>query len=208
MNVPQLSEVTAGPLIGKGSFKCVFSVVDRPDLVLIVREHNDEDGNTLSEENAMLLDLEARGFPVAKFLRLGDFDGHEAGLMHRYVIGSRDEHWLKFLDVLNEQTVQDIGKIRELLKKTYVDDLQFLVDADGRVFLSDPLAFWPIGPTSADCFWQEMESLCDAFEAIARYCIIVREGKHPRPETELQMYAEHQQFHPILDMPLTRNAAA
>ncbi|MCA9202349.1 MAG: RHS repeat-associated core domain-containing protein, partial [Planctomycetales bacterium] len=131
-----------GEQIGQGAIKAVFEVEGAPDKVMLVSKFDDpaEFARVVKQESAVLQDLASKGLPVAEFEQI-TVNGRLALLQKRFVANSKDIVRGKVdPGLLNQNTLDDLGKIRTTLQQQgiAVEDLQFLIDADGRVVIADP----------------------------------------------------------------------
>jgi len=145
-----------GQLLGRGGNKDVFAYGNNR-AVGILRSGKHPD--LISDELRMLDDLDEVGLPTVNARRIS-VDGQPAIIMDQYAQGSKDIVRLQNGKVritgdsplLNEQSIADLQSIRKTMKEKNIkiDDLQFLIDKDGRIVVADPLKVYSNTPPSAN----------------------------------------------------------
>jgi len=142
--------------------KDAFSVKDREDLALVIRMNRPKGAGSITAEIKTLRALAQKDFPVAEILEYGyypiDGEAHPALLMRRYVSSSktlvrrvskqtaRVEGWQgRAMEIFDSpQKIQNgldsLGFIAGKLRSSpghAVDDIQFLIDGNGRFVIND-----------------------------------------------------------------------
>jgi hypothetical protein len=104
----------------------------------------------LKKELDSLATLDYLGLPVPEIVGKTVIDGKPAYIMKKYVQGSKDICRTVGQEVvavgsgtsphLNQNSIQDLKAIKFQLKdkNLSVNDLQFLIDSDGHVYIADP----------------------------------------------------------------------
>ncbi len=146
---------TLGKKLGEGSEKDVYSLVEHPNVVMGISTSEDVEGaiGRLREEVNLLNTLALMGIPVAEVIGIIDYKGRAAVVMTRYAEGSKGivtndkENFNAPVRVgnsahLNAKSIEDLNLIMKKFQKedVQIDDIQFLIGADGTVVVSDPLA--------------------------------------------------------------------
>lgn len=154
----EFKDAKLGKRLGnESSEKDVYELVDHPDLVIGISKIDggyDAQLKRLKEEMDDLSKLKNHGLPVVEINGLTTHNGTPAIVMKKYAQGSKDivtyskeigayNKPLRIGDspLLNEYTIKDLTQILNTMgnKQLKIDDLQFLINRDGRVFISDPL---------------------------------------------------------------------
>jgi|GEM_PF-2338316 len=139
---PKYIDVKLGKRLGQGGKKFSYVAADDPSIAVLKMKKDGQDPKDLIEEIGYLIDAKKAGLPVVEFDGMSMHDGTFSMIMDYYAGGS-----LKLLDetpsTLNINTLEDLAAIKKKLLNDglYVGDIQFLVDADGKVFLADPMDF-------------------------------------------------------------------
>ncbi|HEY4238886.1 MAG TPA: DUF4157 domain-containing protein [Kofleriaceae bacterium] len=145
-----------GKPLGSGGEKRVYAIEGHDDLVIGVVEGDKGSTARLQEEKALMDELKGEGMPVVDIQEITTFEGKPAVIMKRFMQGSKDvvkytgaqnnpkNRQLRYVGespYLNETSVADLQKIAKLMKTAPVkiDDLQFLIGADGHIVIADPL---------------------------------------------------------------------
>lgn len=146
-----------GRELGRGASKTAFELRARPDRVVVIhRDSGRGDLETATDERERLDKLIKAGVPTAPILALGtvniptfsydhNLNGgiYGAQLMKRYASSNRCNRREvdRVVGLLNERSIASATAIYEALVEAdlYVFDLQFLIDEDGSVVVSDPL---------------------------------------------------------------------
>jgi hypothetical protein len=158
----QINRSDLGPLIGRGTVKDVYAYgVDQVVAVL----KPGQDPNTISTEIKKLNWLQTQGFPTVQ-ANLATVDGHPAMVMDRYAEGSNGILESGSSQFLNQQSIDDLTKIRNLMngkQKFSFNDLQFLVDRQGHVVMADPENMY-----QDDSFLKSNNRLIDSLIGVAQ----------------------------------------
>lgn len=151
----EFKDAKLGKRLGnESSEKDVYELVDHPDLVIgiskVVGDYNVK-LNRLKKEIDDLNKLKNEGLPVVEYNGLTTHNGTPAIVMKKYAQGSKDivandktnfSAPIRVGDsqLLNETSIKDLTKILLDLKnkKIQIEDLQFLIDKDGRLVITDP----------------------------------------------------------------------
>lgn len=147
--VPIIVNGKQANVIGTGGNKIAYAVDEK---TVIAKLKPGKSQSALKEEVAKLKQLDDLGFPVVK-AKMTTHEGAPAMIMDRYAQGSkeivarnsktRNIELVPNADtsLLNGNSVRDLQAIRARMvdKKVSVNDLQFLISKDGRVFIADPL---------------------------------------------------------------------
>jgi len=125
----------------------VFAVQGRDDIVIGILRNDDV--ALLEAEIGLLNRLKAAGVPTVKVLGITTHDGRPAIVMERMVLGSKNVVNSKKgkveivgeSELLNARSIKDLNLIKKRMQKAQirVHDLQFLIGADGRVVVADPV---------------------------------------------------------------------
>lgn len=127
--------------LGEGAFKRAYTVKGSAHLVMLTVMQN-EDCSEVREELKSLRLLHENGVPATKVYATYNGKHGYGYIAKRYRIGNRCRHedGLQLLEALNARSLRSIQIIRETLwtKRIVCGDLQFLVDYDGALVVSDP----------------------------------------------------------------------
>lgn len=177
-----------GPRIGSGGQKIVYALRDEPDLVISILKPI-TDPKVIAEEAAMLAQVEAAGLPVAKHVCQTTHGGVPAAVMRRYAEGSKTT--VRNIDGcmttvgesrhLNQRSIDDLEQIRQTMvdRGIRISDLQFLIDHDGAVSISDPLEI-KVGTPPSRTNLKTIELLIEAaHQSIARRAAAAGGGSPP-----------------------------
>ncbi|MEG4323800.1 hypothetical protein QUB37_13140 [Microcoleus sp. AT3-A2] len=145
----EYENVVLGERIGSGGNKDVYAIQGRNDLAIgILRRGEIEELNT---EIETLQKVESQGLQTIEVLGTTTHNGRPAIIMKKYAQGSKgivrsiggipERVDGADISLLNQKSIDDLEKIRAILqrKKIYIDDLQFLIAEDGRVYITDPI---------------------------------------------------------------------
>jgi hypothetical protein len=145
----EYENVVLGERIGSGGNKDVYAIQGRNDLAIgILRRGEIEELNT---EIEVLQRIESQGLQTIEVLGTTTHNGRPAIMMKKYAQGSKGIVRSKGgvpervdsadIRLLNQNSIDDLEKIHSILqrKKIYIDDLQFLIAEDGRVYITDPI---------------------------------------------------------------------
>jgi hypothetical protein len=146
--VEKYKDAPLGQKVGSGGNKDVYAIEgDNEHVIAILRPGKPAAG--LDEEIALIKKLEGEGVPTVEILGKTTHNGQPAVVMERLEQGSKDVVKLDGgkirrvgnSDLLNEQSVADLRRIKQTMTDAplKVDDLQFLIGADGHVVVADPL---------------------------------------------------------------------
>ncbi len=148
-----------GERIGKGGNKEVFEIKGDTDNVLVT--HLDgKPADTIQKELEVWMKGKESDLPMAEFKHMTTFNGKEAFVMPRYATGSKNIIALernaakkitgKVLKLegpdvadsakfLNQNSIDILKKLRAQMvaQKIHIDDMQFLIKADGTIHLND-----------------------------------------------------------------------
>ncbi|MCZ2343949.1 MAG: hypothetical protein LC104_19445 [Bacteroidales bacterium] len=140
--------MTPGTRLGEGGNKIVSAVVGDETKAVGVLKVGKPD-KALQEEIELIQDLKDAGLPTVNVVGTTVIENRPAIVMDRYVLGSKSV--VKTVNgkptivgassILNQQSVLDLESIKRTMidKKIKIDDLQFLIAADGHVVVADPL---------------------------------------------------------------------
>jgi hypothetical protein len=142
-----LTHEDLGEIVGAGSFKDVYAVNGRQDIVVAIERNPTPDTlKYISEEVDALNELDAMGVPTVKNYGIVDVDGNPGIVMERIDGAVSSKTLLENGDLsksgqLNAQSIDDLTAIRDGLVKNNIDpsDFQVLIGKDGRVFVNDPM---------------------------------------------------------------------
>jgi len=142
---PNISRNDLGPLLGSGGNKDVYAYGDNQAVGVL---RNGKKPDKISGEINMLGQLQEAGIPTVN-PRAINVDGKPGMIMDQFAQGSKDV--VKYSDgkvrvvgnsaLLNQRSIADLQSIRATMvnKKICINDLQFLIGADGRMVVADPL---------------------------------------------------------------------
>lgn len=136
-----LSHLKLGLDLGRGEYKSCREILNTNQVLLITLPYEGDSLEIFQEELVSLKTLNGQGIPTVNYLQTGYFEGRPAGIMDRYVISSRDfEYKVHPENYITDLSIPSLEEIREkLLPLQYQpDDLQFLIDKDGRFWVNDP----------------------------------------------------------------------
>jgi hypothetical protein len=145
--LPSAGHIVLGEKLGSGGTKDVYAVTGRRDLVLCVLKPGRPELLAL-QERARIQKLRAAGLPTVSILGTTSYEGRPVLIEKRYAQGSKEI--VKLVDgrvcqigrseLLNKKSIEDLSRIRRALRSgpIKIDDLQFLIDADGSMVISDP----------------------------------------------------------------------
>jgi hypothetical protein len=148
-----------GPeLIGKSTFKEIYSLLGRPDIVLAVHANADSSAGEMARHKlaywspkkvqSLMVDIQrnlqalsALGLPVIHIEAIGSFDERPALVVERALAATDDAHfategWKR----LNERSVASIDRIEKILRATAISIPGFalFLRADGSLVLGYP----------------------------------------------------------------------
>lgn len=135
---------------GTSGNKEVYFVEGEEDLVIAILKER-KPPSAIKEEIELLQKIESQNLPTIKVLGQTTHNGQPGMLMKRYAQDSKkivklQKGKVKRVDdaditLLNKNSVEDLEKIQKLMQrnKIQIDDLQFLIDDNGRIFIADPL---------------------------------------------------------------------
>jgi hypothetical protein len=146
--LPEFKDVKLGKELGSGGNKIVYEVPGREDIAIAVLEKG-RPANAIDKEIELLNDLKEQGLPTVEILGKTTHNGQPAVVMKKYAQGSKDLVRVENKNIkrigestlLNEKSVKDLKAIKSImeLKKIKINDLQFLIQKDGTIVISDPL---------------------------------------------------------------------
>ncbi|NME72939.1 hypothetical protein, partial [Flammeovirga aprica] len=137
-------DLKIGEVIGEGGNKFVHDIFGSDDMVVAILKVG-KPINSIPKEMELLEVLFKNGLPVVEVFQFTP----RTMLMKKYVQGSKDI--VKVVkkkptivggsEYLNQNSVEDLLKIKSIMvkKKIQINDLQFLIDKEGRVVIADPL---------------------------------------------------------------------
>ena len=133
-----------------GGNKDVYNIQGQDDRVIAILRTGEME--VLNEEIKVLQRIEAQGLQTLEVLGTTTHSGRPAIIMKKYAKGSKDivvsegarpqrvgnADDIRFL---NQNSENDLNRILSILqrKQIYIDDLQFLIDNDGHVYIADPI---------------------------------------------------------------------
>jgi hypothetical protein len=171
----ELEKSALGALLGSGSYKEAYEIAGHPDYVMTVAynkfNESSYDGD-IDSERAALAKLNALGIPAARVIAAGVITegdrAHAAHLMPRYVASDRSIMRSKLLEVANENTVASALKIMNRMRDLDIAlwDTQFLIDAQGFAFISDPGDF-----RSRQSYGKDTDAYCKDLINVARFVL-------------------------------------
>ncbi|WKB81258.1 hypothetical protein QYR09_16090 [Cellulophaga lytica] len=146
-NFPE-SKYTLGSAIGDGSFKDVYNIEELSGKVIAIMKDNGRI-ETLINEVEGLATLKTNGIPAVEITEKLLHNGKPAIVMPKYAESSESIVDVVYgqakvvgqSDLLNAKSVESLENIKDLMikKEIAVDDLQFLIDTEGRFFIADPI---------------------------------------------------------------------
>jgi hypothetical protein len=164
---------------------------NRPNRILLTLTDEYPDAGTLLYEIDTLERLNYYGIPVPKmwgpYRVMAGGRKSAAVMMKRYAFHDRDFAWQdldtklikKAISVLNDKTLKDLLRIREILEENrmVIDDIQFLFDHDGSLVVTDPLDFTEgIHESEFEERASEQTETLDDLEAGIRVAIDIKKG--------------------------------
>lgn len=142
------------PIGTTGGPKRAFRVAGREDVILRIAKTTR--GGGFASEWEALASLEAIGVPVVGRIERGTYfdpalapEPLEADVLEAFVLGSKDPGFRDTaVRLLNARSLDDLDLIEGQLRRhrVVVQDLQFLVGADGRLVVCDPTSLTWVSP--------------------------------------------------------------
>jgi hypothetical protein len=133
--------------MGEGGEKNVYEITGQPDLVMAKRKNKSL--QQIKQEISVLDRLKALGFKVLEILGYTFHNGEPAMIMKRYAEGSKDivktndetgqPERVGNSEFLNDQSIKDLKELKNKLRTedVWINDIQFLIDSEGRIVLAD-----------------------------------------------------------------------
>ncbi|WMX16027.1 DUF4157 domain-containing protein [Aureispira sp. CCB-E] len=133
-----LENMTLPSALGEGQDKITYALgTDR--VISVLKE---TDPSVIIKEIQYMETLKGYNMPIGEILGITSVNGKPAMVMKRYAgswkptaFGTQDSH------LLNLESIKSLEEIKRIITKEelFIDDLQFLIQKDGRLVVADPL---------------------------------------------------------------------